>query len=146
MTMNANSRPENQSAPADDQVPKPYCAVGAGCLTSYLWKTGDDASGWRYRFNVFRLGAKRGRVSQWFQPSDLMHLVKLVQVMASVIADDGYLNAAQRNDLRRLATDLDELIMQAAKSARHRRGASNSEPLSSPSQSKDCLNGNETDT
>ena len=34
--------------------PKPTMLVGAGPLTSAIWKLGNDESGWRYRFNVVR--------------------------------------------------------------------------------------------
>ncbi len=39
-----------------------------------------------------------------------MSLVKLIQVAASVIADDGCLEQKERTELRRLANDLDELL------------------------------------
>jgi glutaredoxin len=48
---------------------KPYAMVGSGKLTSAIWKTGDEASGWRYRFNLFRMSAN-GRVEQRFRPAD----------------------------------------------------------------------------
>lgn len=91
-------------------IPKPYCSVGAGPLTSFVWKTGDADSGWRFRFNIFRLLARGGRVTQLFQPADLLHFVKLVQVLASVLADDGCLTAVDRGVLNRLATELDNML------------------------------------
>lgn len=91
-------------------VRKPYCSVGAGQITSFIWKTGDRDAGWRYCFNLFRLSVSGGKVSQLFKPSDLMSLVKLIQVAASVIADDGCLEQKERTELRRLANDLDELL------------------------------------
>lgn len=89
--------------------PKPMAMVGAGPLTSAIWKTGDEQGGWRYRFNLFRQLAPTGHVSQLFQPTDLTHLVKLTQVLAAVLADDGCLSAAERRLLRELATTLDEV-------------------------------------
>ena len=95
-------------------MPKPYCSVGAGRLTSFIWKTGDDNSGWRYQFNLFRLAANGGRVSQLFAPADLIHFVKLTQVLAAVIADDGCLSPIDRGVLKRLATDLDQMLSRTA--------------------------------
>jgi hypothetical protein len=106
-------------------VPKPYCSVGAGRLTSFVWKSGDENSGWRYRFNLFRLAAKGGRVSQLLAPSDLIHLIKLAQVLSAVIADDGCLSFEERDDLRRLAADLDTLGSRMAS-----RAAANPRPKS----------------
>lgn len=108
---------------------KPYCSLGAGCLTSFLWKSGDQGSGWRYRFNLFRLAAQDGRVSQLFRPTDLMHFVKLVQVMAAVIADDGCLGPVERGVLRRLATELDELLTRMAEPTNAHPASSNPEEL-----------------
>ena len=83
--------------------------VGAGTLASAIWKTGDEASGWRYRFNVFRQLPGNGRVSQLFQPADLRDWVKLTQVLAAVLADDGCLSRKDRRLMRRLAVELDEV-------------------------------------
>jgi hypothetical protein len=96
-------------------IPKPYCSVGAGPLTSFVWKSGDCDSGWRYQFNLFRLAADGGRVSQLFAPADLIHFVKLTQVLAAVIADDGCLSPVDRGVLKRLAADLDQMLSRAAK-------------------------------
>lgn len=90
--------------------PKPYCNVGAGDLSSFVWKEGDVDSGWRYCFNIFRVASRRGRVTQAFRPSDLCNLVKLTQVLASVIADDGCLPPAERQRLARLASALDDCL------------------------------------
>lgn len=91
-------------------TPKPYCSVGAGQLTSFVWKTGNESSGWRYRINLFRLKARGSRVTQLFTPGDLVDLVKLTQVLATVIADDGCLSAFDRDTLKRLAADLDVML------------------------------------
>lgn len=110
MLDNNSETPLSQSA-----IAKPYCSVGAGQLTSFVWKSGDVSAGWRYQFNVFRLTADSGRVSQLFAPADLMHFVKLTQVLAAVIADDGCLSPVERGVLKRLAADLDQMLSRAAK-------------------------------
>lgn len=102
---------------------KPYCSVGAGRLTSFVWKTGDLVGGWRYRFNVFRLASCGGRVTQLFGPSDLFHFVKLSQVLASVLADDGCLSPVDRRVLKRLAADLDDLLTKAKGKPTNQNGA-----------------------
>lgn len=96
-------------------IPKPYCSVGAGRLTAFVWKSGDNDPGGRYQFNLFRLAADGGRVSQLFAPADLIHFVKLTQVLAAVIADDGCLSPVDRGVLKRLADDLDQLLLRASK-------------------------------
>lgn len=88
---------------------RPYAMVGAGRQTSAIWKTGDQQSGWRYRFNLFRLSA-RGRVGQRFCPADVLSLVKLARVLAAALADDNCLPPILRDDLARLAADLDQII------------------------------------
>jgi len=88
--------------------PKPMGMVGAGPLTSMIWKTGDQDAGWRYRFNLFRTSARGGRVSQLFTPADVIHFVKLAHVLAKVLADDGCLSPIERGVLKRLAAELDE--------------------------------------
>ena len=97
-------------------IPQPYCTIGAGRLTSFVWKTGDQDAGWRYRFNLFRMTHAGAQVSQLYKPADLMHLVKLVQVMASVLLDDGCIGHTERCMLRKLATDLDKVTARSATS------------------------------
>lgn len=106
-------------------TPKPYCSVGAGQLTSFVWKSGDEQAGWQYRFNIFRLRSKGGRVTQLFAPNDLFHFVKLVQVLAAVLADDGCLSAIDRGVLQRLARDLDALLTSASTSNSTQQGKDN---------------------
>ena len=90
--------------------PKPMGMVGAGPLTSTIWKTGDERGGWSYRFNLFRMSTRGGRVSQLFRPTDLVDFVKIARVLASVIADDGCLSRIDRAVLKRLAAELDDLL------------------------------------
>jgi hypothetical protein len=98
-------------------IPQPYCTIGAGRLTSFVWKTGNQDAGWRYRFNLFRMTHAGAQVSQLYKPSDLMHLVKLVQVMASVLLDDGCIGRTERSMLRNLAKGLDKVTARSATSA-----------------------------
>ena len=88
---------------------KPYAMIGAGRLTSALWKTGNEDAGYCYRFNVFRLGAN-GRTGQRLRPSDLKHFVKLAAVLSATIADDGCLPESEQRELVLLATRLAEII------------------------------------
>jgi hypothetical protein len=85
---------------------KPYAMVGAGRLISTIWKTGDEQTGWHYRFNLFRMSS-RGRVGQRFSPADVVSLVKLARVLAAELAADGCLAPAQRTELGGLAAMLD---------------------------------------
>ena len=128
MTKNTRDQFSGPSQRHQRTIRRPYCSLGAGNLTSFLWKSGDADSGWRYRFKLFRMAAQDGRVSQLFRPADLMHFVKLAQVMAAVIADDGCLSP-ERGDLRRLATELDELLTRSAEPTNAHPASSNPEEL-----------------
>jgi len=88
--------------------PKPYAMIGAGNLVSTLWKTGNELAGWRYRYNLYRM-TEHGYVGQRFSPDDLVDLVKLVQVLAATLADDGCLAPIRRSELARLAAMLDQI-------------------------------------
>jgi hypothetical protein len=110
---------------------KPIATVGAGRLASMIWKDGNEQAGWRYHFNVFRIAHRGGRVSQMFVPPDVLQLVKLLQVLAAVIADDGCLAPADRSTLQRLATELDAL-WRRVQSSKSSGCASSGNPTSSP--------------
>jgi len=59
----------------------------------------------------------------------LMDFVKFAQVMAAVIADDGCLSPVERGDLRRLATELDELLTRRTEPTNAHPASSNPEEL-----------------
>ena len=90
--------------------PRPIELVGAGPLLSSIWKLGGVESGWRYRFNVVRQSSDHGHFTDLFQPNDLNHFIKLIQVLAAVIADDGCLSELEKITLRRLAVRLDDFL------------------------------------
>jgi hypothetical protein len=90
--------------------PKPMEIVGSGPLLSSIWKLGDVAAGCRYRFNVIRETSEKGFFTDLFQPQDLGHFIKLIQVLAAVIADDGCLSPSERRTLKNIATQLDEFL------------------------------------
>ena len=91
------------------KTPKPYAVLGAGSLVSSIWKAGQVRSGWLYRFNVFRMGAHNGHVSQLLRPADLPDLVRLCHVLAATLADDGCIPLEQREILADLAVKLDRI-------------------------------------
>jgi hypothetical protein len=87
---------------------KPTVLVGAGPLISPVWKSGNEKTGFRYRFEIFRSLRKNSRGSTVLHPLDLLNLVKLIQVLAAVIADDGCITPTERMVLKRLASKLDQ--------------------------------------
>jgi hypothetical protein len=91
---------------------QPYAVLGAGELVSHLQKNGNEVRHGQYRFNVFRLTQDSGEVSHVLGPSDLQDIVKLCQVLAFTIADDGCLPADLRQQLFDLADDLDLITKQ----------------------------------
>ena len=86
---------------------KPYEVVGAGELTATVWKSGSENTGWHYSFNVFRQCCGSGEVSQLYRPSDLLSLVKLCQVLAFTLVDDGCVSRLERNESAQLVARLD---------------------------------------
>ena len=90
--------------------PRPMEIIGAGPLLSTIWKLGGEHTGWRYRFSIVRQTSDSGFVTDLFQPTDLIHFIKLIQVLATVIADDGCLTQAERTTLRNLAAQLDDFL------------------------------------
>ena len=89
---------------------KPYAMLGAGDLTASLWKSGDERSGWHYYFNIYRTSSRNGHVSQLFSPKDVVDLVKLAQVLAFALSDDGCLDTETRDDLACLSGCLDDVL------------------------------------
>lgn len=73
-----------------------------------VWKNGSEALGWEYRFNVFRM-SNIGDVGQEFAPHDLKYFVRLIQVLANCLAEDGCLPPAERQELADLAQRLDKI-------------------------------------
>lgn len=88
---------------------KPYAMLGAGQLVSGIWKSGDERSGWTYRFNLYRSNHRTGHVSQLLRPDDVTDLVKLCQVLAATLAEDGCIAVPLRRALARLAAELDSI-------------------------------------
>ncbi len=78
---------------------KPYEMIGAGKLSSAVYKTGDQLIGWHYHFNVYRTDFSSGQLSHWLHPEDLRDLLKLIQVIGLELLNDGCLLDAQRKDL-----------------------------------------------
>jgi len=90
---------------------QPYAVLGAGDLVSHLHRDGESNDGKAYRFNLFRL-QRDEQVTHALRPSDLRSIVKLCQVMAFTIADDGSITDELRKELFDLADDLDYITHQ----------------------------------
>lgn len=93
---------------------RPYTLAGAEQLTASVYKTGDELTGFDYRFNITRLNNHTGRVNQWLTPDDLFAMVKLVRVLSAELADDGCMNESLRGQLIRLAAALDSAIAEVS--------------------------------
>ena len=100
---------QEPKAPAQLTRLKPYCVVGAGCLTSHIWKQGDGDEQFSYRFNLFRT-QRNGRVTQLLRPDDVLPLAKFVCVISQVLVDDGCISQEHRRIMRHLASALDDLL------------------------------------
>ena len=69
--------------------------------------TGCNPVGPSWRINVYRLSSRDGQVEQLLRPTDMQDLVKLCQVLAATLADDGCIPTRQRCALANLAAKLD---------------------------------------
>lgn len=87
----------------------PYCRVGAGEITAALWKLPSGSALPRYRFRIFRQVHCEAGDASLFKPADLPSLVRLLQVLAATLDDDGCLPPATRQTIRQLAHRLDQL-------------------------------------
>lgn len=83
--------------------------LGAGDLVSHLHRSEDAGNPANYRFNVFRL-SDDSQATHELRPCDLWDLIKLCQVLAFAIADDGWILEDTRKALRDLFEDLDALM------------------------------------
>lgn len=93
---------------------RPYCLVGADRLSAAIWKHGDEENGFRYQFNVFRMLAAHGRVSQLFGPEDVLCLAKLAHILAVALIDDGCIDVDLKRRLKRLVIRLDASMVNDA--------------------------------
>jgi len=87
---------------------RPIAVVGAGDLVSHLHQDEDVGDPANYRFNIFRLGDD-SQTTHELRPGDLWDLIRLCQVLAFAIADDGWIPVDTGNALRDLFDDLDGL-------------------------------------
>ena len=87
-----------------------YCATGSGSVTSSIWQVDDQVRGCSYHFNLFRMPAETGRVSQLFQPEDLVSLLKVCRELAQVLAEAPHTDAHLSHDLTLLAERLAILL------------------------------------
>lgn len=90
---------------------QPYAVLGSGDLVSHLQRQDVDADSKTYRFNLFRIEHDH-QVTHGLRPNDLRAIVKLCQVLAFTIADDGWIPDDVRRELFELAADLDLLTHQ----------------------------------
>ncbi len=87
---------------------KPVAVLGAGDLVSHLHRGEDSDDPANYRFSVFRLSQDL-QATHELRACDLRDLVKLCQVLAFAIVDDGWISTETRNSLRGLFDELDTL-------------------------------------
>jgi hypothetical protein len=78
---------------------------------SHLHRSGDTGEVADYRFSVFRLN-RQLQATHELHPSDLHDMVKLCQVLAFAIVDDGWLPKETRDSLRQLSDQLDGVTRQ----------------------------------
>ena len=87
---------------------RPVAVLGAGDLVSHLHRGDHAGNPANYRFSVLRLSHNL-QATHELRPCDLWDLIKLCQVLAFAIVDDGWIPVGTRNALRHLFEDLDAL-------------------------------------
>ncbi len=88
---------------------RPHAVLGSGDLVSHLRRFTDDEGATDYVFNVIQFRSESLEASHALRPEDLRSVVKLCQVMAFTVADDGWVQPQLREELFQLASELDEL-------------------------------------
>ena len=91
----------------------PVAVLGSGNLVSHVYRDQQET----YAFNVFRRTANFEATHQ-FGVEDLRDMVKLCQVLAYSMLDDGWVDKQQRELLLELNLKLDE-VTQAWSETRH---------------------------
>lgn len=66
---------------------KPIAMVGAGQLAAAVWATTDARGARRHSFNVFRIDASTGCVTQRFTDADVADLAKLAEVLTVAMTE-----------------------------------------------------------
>lgn len=87
---------------------QPVAVVGAGDLVSHLFRGDDWQNSENYHFSLVRLCEGRAATHE-LRPCELKNMIKLCQVMAFAIADDGWLPTQLRQELFDLSHDLDAI-------------------------------------
>ena len=95
-------------APNGTASGQPIAVLGAGDLVSHVYRGEDERDPADYRFSVLRINQEL-EVTHALRACDLRDMVKLCQVLAVSITDDGWISAAASKALNDLANELDEL-------------------------------------
>lgn len=93
---------------------KPYCALGARNLGSFVWKRPGLNGLARYDFNIVRLSTRSGVVSHMMRHHELPVLLKLLALLADVLQDDGCLTKDERERIQYLASELRKMLASLA--------------------------------
>lgn len=95
---------------------QPVAVLGAGQLVSHLYRHDGESGQSEYRFSVCRI-AESLQTTHGLRAGDLRDLVKLCQVLAFAIEDDGWLSPAMQTELRSLFDELDEITRRWSEAA-----------------------------
>ena len=77
--------------------------LGAGDLIAHLTRMPDDS----YRFEILREGGQEP--THELRPSDLKDIIKLAQLLAFTVLDDGWSSPQERRDVIALFKQLEEV-------------------------------------
>lgn len=102
--------------PEQQHISQPIAVLGALELVSHLYRRDGESGRSEYRFSVSRM-ARSLQATTSLRACDLADLVKLCQVLAFAIEDDGWLSSAMRTELRELFDDLDGITRRRSEKA-----------------------------
>lgn len=96
--------------PEENPKPKAYASVGAGELTSLIWKRLREDGNASYEFNLFRVLPRSKRTTGALNQKHLRSLVRLAYVLTTVILEDGCLSPDEKSKLQDLANQLRPIV------------------------------------
>ena len=100
-------------------ISQPCAILGAGPLVSHLHRA-EREEVVEYGFNLLRV-SETLESSHLFRPQDLRDIVKLCQVIAYAIEDDGWITPELRMELNELFESLDAVTRTWDNESRRRR-------------------------
>lgn len=96
--------------PDDNPKPKAYASIGAGELTSLIWKRLSADGTTSYEFNLFRILPRSRRTTGLLKPKHLRSIIKIVYLVATAMLEDRRLSPDDKSDLLEIDDQLRPVV------------------------------------